>query len=849
MLNKYIKAALPHFIAVIIFAMVAIIYCYPALGGKVLQQSDVTQWKGMAQDALEYKAKYGTTPLWTTSMFGGMPTYQITGIPANSFTIGSLDLFFTLKLPNFLTSILPDFFNNQLNEPIGLFFLASICFYILAQILGFNTIVSVIGGLAYSYATYNPIIVTVGHMTKMHAIGYLPLFIGSIILLFNKRYLLGTIMVAISTALFVQANHLQITYYGLIIVFFLTIYYLVKWILEKDFLHIGKALALAAFAGALGLAVNAPMLVSTYEYGKQSIRGGSALVTKDSKATSTGLNQDYALSYSMFKSEPLVMMFPNLYGGSSDPNVMDPTNTKAFEVFQNLPQQAQQQFQSFLNFYWGGIGGTSGPPYVGFVICFFAIMGLSARKNEHRYWLIGAIVFSLMLAAGSYFISFNTFMLDYLPFYNKFRAPSMIIVIPTLLLGILALYGMDGMTKEESLKNLLNKYKFSFIILALVIFSVLFIFISSDFKSKEDNDKLSQWNTFVTSQIKDPAIAAQYLTPANDIVNAVSEDRKSLVRNDLINAFIYIIIIGFILILATKRILNRTIAFLLFGAIAVFDLFKSDVKYLKPSYFVEQTENENAFALTPTDIALKNDTTNYRVLDIRYGIQNAFNGGALIAYHHKTVGGYNPAKLSIYQDLIENQWYKFPNCMPTVNMLNTKYVISGNLATDTLPNKEACGNVWFVKGIKFEKDAASVMKALDNFNPKDTAIIEEKDKIASLSKLSNDSSATIALLKNDNDSVTYTASTKKDQLAVFSEIYYPLGWKAYVDDKETPIVKVNYVLRGIVVPAGAHHIKFELKPTSIANSKRASTFGTLFIWGLIIFGLVNWIRNIKKENA
>jgi len=822
------KSVLPHIIAIVIFALVAIVYCQPALEGKVLQQSDVTQWKGMAQDALEYKAKYGTTPLWTNSMFGGMPTYQITGIPANAFTIGTLDLLFTLRLP----------------EPIGLFFLASICFYILAQILGFNTIISVIGGLAYSYATYNPIIVTVGHMTKMHAIGYLPLFVGSILLLFKKRYLMGSVLVAISTALFVQANHLQITYYGIIIVFFLTLFYLVKWIKEKEYTHIGKTFAFGIVAGALGLAVNAPMLVSTFEYGKQSIRGGSALITKDSKTTATGLNKEYALSYSMFTSEPLVMMFPNLYGGASDPNVVEPTTSKAIEVLQQMQPQIAQQLQSFVSFYWGGIGITSGPPYIGIVICFFALMGISVQKNEHRYWMIPTIIFALFLAAGSYFLSFNSFMLEHLPFYNKFRAPSMIIIIPTLLLGVMALYGLDAMVTESNWKGVFKKYRYSFIILGLVFLAVIFIYSASDFKSDGDKHLIT-----TIAQLTDPNQRAAFEAPANDLVNALVSDRKSLIEADLIKAFIFILITSALLFLAFKKIINHTIVLIAIGLVALFDLFQLNIKYLKPDHFVEQTENESAFTLTPLDNSLKKDTTNYRVLDMRYGINNAFNGGALIAYHHKTVGGYNPAKLSIYQDLIENQWYKFPNCIPTANMLNTKYIIYGNLATDTVPNKSACGNVWFVKGIRFEKDAASVMKALDNFNPKDTAIIEEKDKIPTLSNVGVDSSSQIKLIRNDNDIVTYSSSTQKNQFAVFSEIYYPLGWKAYIDDKETPIVKVNYVLRGLVVPAGSHQIKFELKPSSIVHAKKASNYASFIIWALLGYTGFYWFKKNKTAKV
>jgi hypothetical protein len=824
MTKNLFKSVLPHLIAIAIFAIVAIIYCKPALEGKVLQQSDITQWKGMAQDALKYSEKNGHTPLWINNMFGGMPAYQITGIPGNSFSIGILDRIFTLNLPS----------------PIGLFFLASICFYFLAQVLGFNTILSIIGALAYSYATYNPIIMIVGHETKMHAIAYLPFFIGSILLLFQKKYITGSLLVAISTALFVQANHLQITYYGIIIVFFMSIYFLITWIKEKDYTHILKTLGLAVVAGLMGLAANAPMLISTYEYGKESIRGGSALTTKDSKTTSTGLNKDYAFSYSMFTSEPLVMMFPNIYGGSSDPNVMDPANSKAIEVLQQMQPQVAQQLQSFVQFYWGGIGFTAGPPYVGIIICFFAIMGLSVTSNKHRWWIAATIVFSLMLAAGSFFMSFNSFMLDHLPFYNKFRAPSMIIVVPTLLLGVMALYGMDALTKETNWKDVFAKYKPSFIVLGLVFASVVYIYLTNDFKSENEKHLIT-----TIAQLPDANQKAAFEAPANDLVNAIATDRKALIEGDIIYTLMFIIAIAVLLFLAFKKIINQTIVFIAFGVLALFDLFHLNIKYLKPESFIEVADSENAFAKSLLDNALDKDTSNYRVLDLRAGVQNSFNGGAIIAYHHNTVGGYNPAKLSIYQDLIENQWYKFPNCLPTMNMMNTKYIISGDMARDTIPNPNALGNVWFVKGVEYKKGPAEVMSHLTYFNPKDTAVIEEKDKVADLSNIQFDETATIQLVKNDNDIVTYTSNASKKQLAIFSEVYYKLGWKAYIDNQETPIIKANYVLRGLIVPAGKHDIRFEFKPTSISAAQTASTSVSWILW-LSIIGIIS-SAFVKKQ--
>ena len=826
MLKTFFKSLLPHLLAIFVFAVVAIVYCKPALEGKVLQQSDVTQWKGMAQDALNYKAKYGTTPLWTNSMFGGMPTFQITGIPVNAYSIGALDGIFTLRLA----------------EPVGLFFLASICFYFLAQVLGFSTLIGIVGGLAYSYATYNPIIVVVGHMTKMHAIAYLPFFIGAILLIFQKKYYLGAICTAIATALFVQANHLQINYYGLIIVLGMSIFYLIQWIKAKDYTHILKTFGFSLVAGILGLAVNAIMLMSTAEYGKASIRGGSALATKDSKITNTGLNKDYALSYSMFLSEPLVMMFPHIYGGSSDPNLVDPAKSKAIEVLQQMQPEVGQQLQSFLQFYWGGIGFTAGPPYVGIILCFFACIGFGSNKNPNRWWIGAVIALSILLAAGSYFETFNLFILEHLPLYNKFRAPSMIIVVPTLLIGVLAMYGISATLKATNFKSFIQEHKTSWITLGLIVFAVLALYFSSDFKSESEKQLMSQ-----IMQIQDPNQKAAFETPARDMVNAIAEDRKGFIESDLTRALIFIGIAFCLIYLYIKQTIQQTFFIVAIGILSMIDLFQINVQYLKPSQFVEAAESDNVFALTALDNALLKDTSDYRIIDLRRGVQNAFNEGAIMAYHHKLVGGYNPAKLSIYQDLIENQWYKFPNCLPTLNMMNTKYIITGNMASDTIANPDALGNAWFVKGIQYEKGPRAVMDRLSFFHPKDTAVIDEQDKIDALSGIQVDTTAKIQLVDNQNDVILYTAKTNAKQLAVFSEIYYRDGWKAYIDEQATPIVKVNYVLRGLVVPAGDHKIRFEFKPASVTKAKQISGIASMLLWIALIAFIVIAIKQLMNK--
>jgi hypothetical protein len=523
---------------------------------------------------------------------------------------------------------------------------------------------------------------------------------------------------------------------------------------------------------------------------------------------------------------------------------MDPANSKAVETLQQMPPQIGQQLEGFVSLYWGGIGGTSGPPYAGLVICLFALIGLSSSTNIHRWWISATIVFALMLSAGSYFEAFNVFMFDHLPLYNKFRAPSMIMIVPTLLLGVMALYGMAAISSETDFKAVLKKYKPSFIVTGLILATVLYIYFTSSFKSESEINLLSQ-----IAKIPDANQKAAFETPANDLVNAIITDRKSLIEGDIIKFFLFLGLIIALVFLAIKKVINQTIVLVGFGILSMIDLFQVNVKYLKSDSFVEANENENVFALSPLDITLKQDTTQYRVLDVRGGISNAFNGGALIAYHHKTVGGYNPAKLSIYQDLIENQWYKFPNCMPTMNMLNTKYVISGDPALDTVVNKAALGNVWFVKGIQYEKGPAEVMHRLDNFNPKDTAIIEQKDKIEGLNDIQVDETADITLVNNNNDEVNYKSNSSKKQLAVFSEIYYKQGWKAYIDNVETPIVKANYVLRALVVPAGIHSIRFEFKPVIVNTAQKASAAASIILWGLLVgLGFTSFKKWKSKTN-
>lgn len=421
----------------------------------------------------------------------------------------------------------------------------------------------------------------------------------------------------------------------------------------------------------------------------------------------------------------------------------------------------------------------------------------------------------------------------------------MIIIVPTLLIGVLALYGINAVLKATNFKSFLQEHKIGWITLGFVFLALLGLYFTSDFKSESEKQLMSQ-----IMQIQDPNQRAAFEAPARDLVNAIADDRKGFIESDLTRTFIFIGIAFLFIFLYIKRTIQETLFIVAVGVLTLVDIFQINVQYLKPSQYVDASENENVFALTALDNALLNDKTNYRIIDIRRGVQTAFNEGAIMAYHHKLVGGYNPAKLSIYQDLIENQWYNFPNCLPTLNMMNTKYIISGNMASDTIPNPDALGNAWFVKGIEFKKGPRAVMDHLTYFNPKDTAVMDEQDKIEALNGLQVDSNATIQLVNNKNDEVNYTAKTNAKQLAVFSEIYYKDGWKAYVDEKETPIVKVNYVLRGLVIPVGDHKIRFEFKPNSISSTQKLAGGASILLWlGLIASVALAFQQFTKKQNT
>ncbi len=842
MKSKWIKLLLPHAIAVLVFLVVALIYCRPALEGKVVNQHDITHWKGSIQQSVEYaKTHDGVYPLWTNSLFSGMPAFQI-GYTSNNKIPWTAHTIFTFGLP----------------KPIQFFFLASLCFYFLCVVLGVRTVFGILGSLAFAYATYNPVIISVGHDTKMLSIAYMPALLASLLLIYEKKYWPGAGLTALFTSVLISMNHPQIAYYLFLAVAIMTIFYTVRWIKNKEWRHFALTAGFTIAAAITGVLTNAVALLSTYEYQKETIRGGGSQLrdtTAKNENAKTGLTKDYALSYSMNIAEPFVMMVPRMFGGSSSYEEVDQEKSKAIEALRTLPQELQQQLP--LSYYWGGMTkygevGTSGPPYVGAIICMLALIGFFVLDNKHKWWMLVTVALTIVMSWGHYFESFNGLLYKYLPMYNKFRAPSMILVIPQMLLPLLAVLGINKIATAQDKKSLSPLFKKGMIATAAVFALLFVLYIMSDFLSGTDKEILKQ-----VREANNP----QLLQAVNSFFEGLKEDRKGLMMGDILRSFGFIAAAAIMLFLALRNTMKPLALGIGLCLFALIDVMTIDVKYLNSDSYVDKTENEAAFVKTQKDDEILRDTSFYRVMNLSGG---AFSEN-ITSYYHNSVGGYHPAKIAIYQDLIERKITPELQAaaqalqtgaaglasanIPVMNMLNAKYFIQKDRNYQTVnywKNDGALGNCWLVKGIRYVKDAHEEMEALGGFNPRDTAIVLEAFKSSIPSLPAFDSAADISLVKNDNDVVIYRFNAAAGQFAVFSEVYYKSGWKAYIDGKEAPIVKVNYVLRGLAIPAGRHEIKFEFKPQGYYTGKKLTSIFSIVLLVMLAAGILLEWRSRKQ---
>ncbi|HET9057619.1 MAG TPA: YfhO family protein [Chitinophagaceae bacterium] len=817
------KKLVPHIIAIVIFLAASALMGRHALQGNVLSQHDVLGWKGMAQNAFEYKEKNGHFPLWNTALFSGMPNYQV-AMDSKS-VLPDINKVLTLSLP----------------KPVSFFFLACICFYILSLVLRVNPYVGITGALAFAFSSYNPIIIGAGHETKMYAIAYMPALLAGLLLIYNKNYIGGLCLAAWSAVMEIGANHVQISYYLFLTIVAVTIVFSIDWIRKKEWKHMFVAFSLAAVSGGIGLIGSAIIMIPTYEYSKATMRGGKDVEIKDNKITNaktSGLDMDYAFSYSNSIAEPLTILMPNAYGGGSGNPL--PENSKVIEklVDKGISESQAEQVAGSIPAYWGGIfPSTSGPVYYGALIVLLALLSVVFVKSPIKWGLLAAAMFGIVLSWGKYFMGVNTFIFNHLPLYNKFRAPSMAMVIVQLVVPILAILSLQSIlfSKEKSDLIKQNLKKVLYITGGILVFCFI-VYLFQSYSSDIDKQIISAYT--------DKNGNNEF---GRTIVSALLQDRKGMFFSQLMRLAGFTFLLIGLLFLYSRKILSGVIVTVIVGLITVIDLFVVDGGYL----------NENNYK-TPDEIAEVNFTANEankQILedkDVHYRVFNV--GGdrfqeSRTSYFHRSVGGYHPAKLRIYQDVIETYLSANPS-QEVLDALDTKYILFTDQSGKQIAqlNPGAFGPCWLVKHISFVDSPATELTAIGNTHLRDTVIVN-KEFGKTIQQPVYDSTASIKLVKYDNDDIEYSSSATTPQFAVLSEVYYPMGWNAYIDDKKTDYLRVDYFLRGIVVPAGNHKIQFKFEPSSYYTGRNLSFVVSIILVLLLVFTIVwEWKKSRTKTS-
>jgi Bacterial membrane protein YfhO len=834
--SSLLKKALPHVIAIVVFLIVSIAYNKTALQGKSLRQADVQGYTGMAKQSNDYREKYGHWPLWSESMFGGMPGYNIAIESTRSLTVGWANWAFYLGRTPW--------------KPISFFFSACVCFYILTQVFGLSLLVSILGSIAYGFATFNPILISVGHDTELIAIGYMPAVIAGVLLILRGKYLGGTAVLALFFNLEVSIQHLQIVYYtGLIIGIISLVYLLNKW-KEKTIKHFIIAYSLIAFSLLLGLLSYAYTLLPTRELVGETMRGGKSQLTSGNSANKTkgGLNKDYAFMWSYGISETLTLFVPGMQGGgysgreiTGDSKLADKMTEIGFPEDYALGKTNER-------LYWGDQPGTAGPVYFGAVVCFLFILGIVFVKSWHKWWILTICLVGIVLAWGRNFSSINYFLFDYFPLYSKFRAPSMALVMPQLGFALLAVLGLqEFIDSKEKKEEIAKKFKNTLFISAGLIVLSLIIYFMSDFKATTDSQKLASDLMQLMSRGKQETMEMQQkaMQTVSAWLPALHEDRQGVFQADLFRSFVLITLTAGLCWFYLKGKMKAIVLVSGLLLLCSFDLMSEGKKYLSDDSYADTGNIDDSFVMSDADRQINADPEkNFRVLDIASGDPFV---DAHTSYFHNSVGGYHPAKLALYNDIIERQLVK-GNQM-AYNMLNTKYVIRKGPDGKEMAmlNNGAFGSCWLVSSIHFVNSADEDMAALDSINVRDTAIVENqyKDKISFMPV--KDSSASISLIDNLNDKISYNFKSNTNQFAVFSEVYYDKGWNAFIDGKPAPYCRVDYVLRGMSVPAGHHTIEFRFEPQSYIMGNRISIWAVLITYLLLIGAALEMLGIIKPK--
>ena len=840
--------------SLVLFMVLALVYANPVLTGKQLFQHDIVQYKGGAKELLDYRAQNGQETYWSDSMFGGMPTYQM-GAQFRGDIVKSID------------GVL-----NFLPKPANYIFLLFSGFFLLGLVAVRNWKYALLGATFFGLSTYFYIALAAGHNGKIHTVAYFaPLLAGILLVYIRKKYILGFIVTALFMGLQVAANHPQMTYYLFIALGFLFVSELIRAFQHKiSWKHFGISNGILALAMILGVGMNSQRIMANSEYVTETVRGKQILNNDRHSSDESGMDKESMLMWSYGKMETLNLFIPRLMGGSSNEEGSDKMMARVQEMVQeNVTSQSEMDriskgFSSLT--YWGEQPGTSGPAYQGAVVCFLAILGFFFAWKKYRYWILGASILTIFLAWGSNFMALSDFFIDFVPFYNKFRAPSSILVVVELLFPLIAMIGLyrffnsNEKTETTSENILTEEYKTKILkyvsasVLGIIL--LLLVFGKSILGFHTDSEKT-------------------YLPPY--LLDFLVDERFKMFRIDAIKAIVYVAITAGVLFLSLKKKLSQNTAIIVIGLVSLFDLWSVNKRYLNNDNFVDKAFAENPFQTENSDLLMQKvgensnlqsllanakinqtletiaekDKTHYRIYNQTLGTFSETN----TSYFKSSIGGYHAVKLRRYDDLINEYFSKMDTVkIPKIlNMLNTKYMIFGNAEKpDAVVNPNANGNAWFVSNVKFVENPNEEIKQIGEIDSKEVAIISKDDqKYFEGKQLAADSTAILNLTKYQPNELEFKTQSKTPQLAVFSEIYYPKGWKMLIDGNEVPYIKANYLLRAVHVPAGNHVLKMVFEPAVIAKGKMISmiAFGLFLLLSLGgIFFLYRKRENNNLEN-
>jgi hypothetical protein len=805
----YILGALGLFLAI------ALLYNYPVMQGKQLLQHDIVQYKGGAKELIDHREATGQETYWSDAMFGGMPTYQ-SGAQFRGDFIKQID--------NSLN------FYNLLPKPANYLFLLFSGFFFLGMVLTRSWKFALMGALMFGFSTYFYIIITAGHNGKLHTICYFAPWLASVWLIFKRQYWWGFVLTSLFFGLQICANHPQMTYYMAFAIGLLCLVELINILKSKDYKHLAWSFGLLVSATAIGVGLNAQRIMANAEYVKETTRG-KHILPKSASQGETGLDKESILNWSYGKTETLNLIYPNLMGGASSGKKSEKMMEKLGELVQENAQ-SQGEVDNIIKAmrspsYWGEQPGTSGPAYQGMVMMFVAILGFCFLNRKHQIWLGSSILLCLFLAWGSNMLWFSELFIDHVPMYNKFRAPSSILVVLELLFPMMACFGLYHMCfnlKITPQKKLSILYKVAGVFIGLGL--IFLAFGKSIFGFQTDLEKELL-----------PSYIADYLV----------KERGQMFRSDVLKSILFIGLSAALVWAYFNQKIKLTAMVLGLSALSVIDLWLVNLDYLNPKQYVEAqwaqkpfpTElSDDLMAKAESNEALRQmasqtqingilkqikdkDKGHYRVFNEVFGPFNETN----TSYFHASVGGYHAAKLRRYDDVV-NHYFMNPNKAVNpnnvLNMLNTKYVVSTD--KDQKPavqiNPQALGNAWLVSDIQWAKNPTEELTNLDKINPKTTAILAQEDQNAFQAKtLQKDTLASISLQDYKADALSFKSQSKTPQLAVFSEVYYPKGWQMYLDNQPVPHLKANYFLRAVYVPAGQHNISMKFEPAVIEKGK------------------------------